>query len=35
MAVQLIAPDGGEQLLLGVAALLERLAPWPRVAPDF
>lgn len=35
MAVQLIAPDGGEQLLLGVAALLERLAPWPRVAPGF
>jgi len=35
MAVQLIAPDGSEQLLLGVAELLERLAPWPRVAPDF
>jgi amidase len=35
MAVQLVAPDGGEQLLLGVAALLERVAPWPRVAPDF
>jgi len=35
MAVQLVAPDGGEQLLLGVAALLERVAPWPRVAPGF
>jgi amidase len=33
LAVQLVAPDGGEPLLLGVAALLERLAPWPRVAP--
>jgi amidase len=33
LAVQLVAPDGGEKLLLGVAALLERLAPWPRVAP--
>ncbi len=35
LAVQLVAPDGGEQLLLGVAALLERLAPWPRNAPGF
>jgi len=35
LAVQLVAPDGGEQLLLGVAALLERLAPWPPVAPGF
>jgi amidase len=33
LAVQLIAPRGGEQLLLGVAALIERLTPWPRVAP--
>ena len=33
LAVQLVAPDGGEQLLIGVAALLERLAPWPRMAP--
>jgi len=33
LGVQLVAPDGGEQLLLGVAAMLERLAPWPRVAP--
>lgn len=35
LAVQLVAPDGGEQLLLGVAALLERLAPWPRLAPAY
>lgn len=35
LAVQLVAPDGGEQLLLGVATLLERLAPWARVAPGF
>ena len=35
LAVQLVAPDGGEPLLLGVAALLERLAPWPRVAPGY
>jgi len=35
LAVQLVAPDGGEQLLLGLAALLERLAPWPRMAPGF
>jgi amidase len=35
LAVQLVAPDGGESLLLGVAALLERLAPWPRTAPGF
>jgi len=33
LGVQLVAPDGGEQLLLGVAAMLERLVPWPRVAP--
>jgi len=35
LAVQLVSPDGGERLLLGVAALLERLAPWQRVAPGF
>ena len=35
LAVQLVAPDGGEPLLLGVAALLERLAPWRRVAPGY
>jgi amidase len=35
LSVQLVAPDGGEPLLLGVAALLERLAPWRRVAPGY
>lgn len=35
LAVQLVAPTGGEQLLLGVAAVLERLAPWARVAPGY
>jgi len=35
LAVQLIAPHGGERLLLGVAAMLERLAPWPPVAPEY
>lgn len=35
LAVQLVAPDGGEQLLLGVAALLERLSPWERLAPAY
>ncbi|WP_230209251.1 amidase [Nostocoides sp. HKS02] len=35
LAVQLVAPAGGEQLLLGVAAVLERLAPWARVAPAY
>jgi amidase len=33
LAVQLVAPDGSERLLLSVAALLERTAPWQRVAP--
>jgi amidase len=31
--VQLVAPRGGESLLVGVAAQLERLRPWPRHAP--
>lgn len=35
LAVQLVAPDGGEALLLSVAAQLERLAPWARTAPGF
>lgn len=35
LAVQLVAPDGGEALLLSVAAQLERLAPWPRTAPGY
>lgn len=35
LAVQLVAPDGGEELLLSVAMLLERLAPWARLAPAY
>lgn len=35
LAVQLVAPDGGEGLMLSVAAQLERLAPWPRTAPGY
>jgi amidase len=33
VAVQLVAPRGGEALLLAVAAQLERLRPWERYAP--
>jgi amidase len=33
LAVQLVAPPGGVQLLLGLAAQLEQLRPWPRLAP--
>ena len=33
LAVQLVAPDGGEARLLSVAALIEQLMPWPRTAP--
>lgn len=33
MAVQAVAPLGGEAALLGLAAQLERLRPWPRTAP--
>jgi amidase len=32
LSVQLVAPDGGESRLLGLAAQIERLAPWPRTA---
>ena len=32
-AVQLVAPPNGEAQILGVAAQLERLRPWPRTAP--
>jgi amidase len=35
LATQLIARPGQEELLLGLAAQLERLRPWPRVAPAF
>ncbi|HSR26335.1 MAG TPA: amidase family protein, partial [Candidatus Eisenbacteria bacterium] len=33
LAVQLVAPDGGEGLLLSLAAQVEELLPWPRTAP--
>jgi amidase len=33
LAVQLVAPPGGESLLLSVAAQLERLRPWPMWKP--
>jgi amidase len=33
LSVQLVASDGGEAKLLGLAAQIERLAPWPRTAP--
>jgi len=33
MAVQLVAPTGGEALLLSVAKQLEQARPWPRHAP--
>jgi amidase len=35
LAVQLVAPPGNEARLLAVAAQLEALAPWPRVAPVY
>ncbi len=35
VAVQLVAKTGGEGQLLSVAAQLEQLRPWSRVAPDF
>lgn len=34
LGVQLVARPGGEAMLLGLAAQLERLRPWPRVAPS-
>ena len=35
LAVQLVAPPGGESLLLALAAQVEQMAPWHRVAPDY
>lgn len=35
LSVQLVAPDGGEALLLAVAVQLERLAPWALTAPGY
>jgi amidase len=34
IGVQLAAPCGSESLLLGLAALIEQLRPWPRVASE-
>ncbi len=33
-AVQLVAPPGGERLILSVAAQIERLQPWQQLAPQ-
>lgn len=39
LGVQIVAPPhpnaGGEALILSLALQLERIQPWPRVAPDF
>jgi amidase len=35
LAVQLVAPPGNEELLLSLAAQLERRRPWPRFAPAY
>ena len=31
--VQIVAPAGGEHMILAIAAELERLRPWPQLAP--
>jgi len=33
LGVQVVAPRGGEQMVLSIAAQLEQLQPWPRHAP--
>lgn len=35
LSVQLVARPGGESALIGLAAQLEQLHPWPRIAPDY
>jgi amidase len=35
LSIQLVARPGGESALLGIAAQLEQLHPWPRLAPDY
>jgi amidase len=35
LAVQLVAPPGGEAILLAVAAQIEQAAPWQRIAPYY
>jgi amidase len=32
-AAQLVAPPGGEDALLALASMIEKLQPWPRHAP--
>jgi len=34
IGAQLVGPPGSESLLLGMAATIERIRPWPRVAPE-
>ena len=34
LSVQVVAPAGGDALVLSVAAQLEQLRPWPRLSPD-
>ena len=33
VGVQIVAPTGGEHMILSIAAELERLRPWPQIAP--
>jgi amidase len=33
VGVQIVAPAGGEHVILSIAAELERLRPWPQLAP--
>jgi amidase len=35
LSVQLVLPAGGDARLLGLAAQLERIAPWPLLAPGY
>jgi amidase len=35
LSIQLVGRPGSEAVLLGVAAELERLRPWPRLAPGY
>src|SRR6185312_10412367 len=35
LSVQLVGRPGSEPVLLGLAAQLERLLPWPRIAPGY
>ncbi|MGI8760873.1 MAG: amidase [Jatrophihabitantaceae bacterium] len=35
LSAQLVARPGGEAMLLAVAAQLEQLRPWPRIAPGY